>query len=426
MKRLKLKKNEFGLRIVCSSCNQTFNQKSIKNCTHFDKQKYKLIVYTSGSATKSKLLKTRDFDKALEEAVVFKNKVKRGNFTIITKNEKELVSEANLLLMAAADNYINSKNGNVEYSFQKRKSLSKNYLDSMLYHLKEFFTVLKNNGYTVHQMLVKDITEEHLEAWWNYVTSNYENPSTINARIRALRGFINHVNKRYNLRFKNHFLEIELLDEVKKIRTISKNEFDLVCDAVKNKSPYFYFTKRNGIRERKNRYRDYLIDAFKLGLYTGLRREELFNLKWSDIRSIGDEELLVVKNLKVQRIKKKEYRPKYIQFYSDLKSFMNSKGMESKLGKDEYILCPNRSNVSVKTLMDCTSRAFKFYYSQAFPNCEEVLPFGSLRKTYLTYLSKSVGSDAIYLSSHSSNATLEKHYLDPKILAKGKNMKMFQ
>ena len=168
-----------------------------------------------------------------------------------------------------------------------------------------------------------------------------------------------------------------------------------------------------------------MIDAFSMGLYTGLRREELFSLKWSDIkREAGGNLLIVVPNLKVKRITKKEFRPKYIPVYQHLLDFLKSIGLDAKIGIDEYIICPNRE-VKMNTLKDCTSRAFTHYYAKACPDAKETLCFKSLRKTYLTYLSKYVGSDAIYLSSHASETTLEKHYLDPRVLVKGQEMKMF-
>ena len=74
--------------------------------------------------------------------------------------------------------------------------------------------------------------------------------------------------------------------------------------------------------------------------------------------------------------------------------------------------------------MAALSKGFSHYYEQAFP---EVKPrqFKVLRKTYLSYLNKSVGEDMIELSSHSSMRVLDKHYLDAEIVSKGLKMKIF-
>src|SRR5690554_334064 len=424
--KLKLKKNDFGLRVTCSKCNVTYNQSGIKKCKHFDKQKYKVIIYQSGGTTRVKTLTTRDYNKAIQEAVAFKTQVKSGVFTVISKKEKIVINEYNLSLLQAADGFVKQKNGIVEYTFLKKDELTEEYVSSIVTYIGEFIKVLADNKYSVNKICLSDIEEEHIEAWLLFVKNKYDNPSTINARIRAMRGFLNHVNKRYNFRLKNHFKEIELLDELKGIRSITKIEFEKVCEAVNCKTPYYYYKTKAGKQRRKSRYRDYLIDAFKLGLYTGLRREELFSLKWSDVkRQENGKLLIVVQNLKVERITKKEFRPKYILLHQDLHDFLISLELETKLGNDEFIIVPNRS-VTMNTLKDCISRAFKHYFALAFPEEGEILPFKSLRKTYLTYLSKYVGDDAIYLSSHSSISTLEKHYLDPKILARGEKMKLFE
>ena len=50
----------------------------------------------------------------------------------------------------------------------------------------------------------------------------------------------------------------------------------------------------------------------------------------------------------------------------------------------------------------------------------------SLRKTYMTFLNKAAGDDMIELSSHSDMKTLNKHYIDPKIVTKGAGIKFFK
>jgi integrase len=425
MEKLKLRKNDFGLRVTCSTCNKTFNEDSISNCKHYGKQKYKVIIYEPGGSTKVKTLKTRDYNRATEEAVKFKNQVKEGKLTLIAKNPPLEYNAHNLLLIQAADEYLNQKKGKVKFTFKKKPDLSKDYIYSIFQYMTEFIQVLSKGGYSVNHMYIEDVKDEHIEVWWVDLNNKYHNPSTINARIRALRGFFNYIIQTHNLKIKNTFKEVQLLEELSEIRSISKREFDAICDAVENHCPFHYFISKKGKKERRNRYRPYLLNVFKLGLLTGLRREELFELKWSDIKREEDgKNLLAVRNLKVERITKKKYKLKYVPLYGDLHDFLLSIGLEAKIGEDTYILHPNRTE-AINTLKECTSRAFTFYYSKAFPDSKEIIGFKSLRKTYLTYLAKHVGSDAIYLSSHSTNDVLERHYIDPKVLRKGEGMKMF-
>ena len=55
----------------------------------------------------------------------------------------------------------------------------------------------------------------------------------------------------------------------------------------------------------------------------------------------------------------------------------------------------------------------------------EPIKFKILRKTYLSYLNKSIGDDSIGLSSHGSTKTLATHYIDSEVIAKGLSIKMF-
>ncbi len=64
----------------------------------------------------------------------------------------------------------------------------------------------------------------------------------------------------------------------------------------------------------------------------------------------------IIENLKVKRIKKnaKEY-VKYFPINKDLEDYLNYMGMEDILGKDEYILYPDR-DISSKSIMDILAR----------------------------------------------------------------------
>src|SRR5690554_4828871 len=135
-KRLKLKKNDFGLRIHCSVCRKTFNEVSIKKCSHSDKQKYRVVVNIPlEGGVKSQKLKTKDYSKAIEEAVKFKNKVKKGEFTVVSKQKKAIVTEQNLLLIQAADDFVNQKKGKVEYTFLEKDDLTEDYVESVIKYL---------------------------------------------------------------------------------------------------------------------------------------------------------------------------------------------------------------------------------------------------------------------------------------------------
>jgi hypothetical protein len=69
----------------------------------------------------------------------------------------------------------------------------------------------------------------------------------------------------------------------------------------------------------------------------------------------------IVENLKVKRIKKnaKEYL-KYLSINIDLEDYLNQMEMENMLGKDEYILYPER-DINSKSIKDILSKSFTYY-----------------------------------------------------------------
>ncbi|WP_271782273.1 hypothetical protein [Aquimarina algiphila] len=67
-------------------------------------------------------------------------------------------------------------------------------------------------------------------------------------------------------------------------------------------------------------------------------------------------------------------------------------------------------------MVDCLSKGFSHFYNLLGTN--KKLQSKSLRKTYLTYLHSALGTDAKHLSSHSSDAILQKHYIDETIVKK--------
>jgi integrase len=87
--------------------------------------------------------------------------------------------------------------------------------------------------------------------------------------------------------------------------------------------------------------------------------------------------------------------------------------MNEKIGKNEYILLPERDR-STKTLMNDLSRGFSHYKEGA--GIKKDISLSNLRKTYLTWHHQILGDDTGLVSSHSNTQVLEKYYIDPKVL----------
>ena len=88
-------------------------------------------------------------------------------------------------------------------------------------------------------------------------------------------------------------------------------------------------------------------------------------------------------------------------------------GMKEKLGKDEFILCPNRTETTA-SLMDNLSKGFTHYKEAA--GIKKDISLSNLRKTYITWTNQILGSETGRVTSHATGQILKDYYLDPKVL----------
>lgn len=169
---------------------------------------------------------------------------------------------------------------------------------------------------------------------------------------------------------------------------------------------------------RKNMYRDYLKDAFKLLLFTGGRLEEIINLKWSNIYQIEFQDKLYYKfiysDLKVNRIQKKSTeKQKSTIIHADLLDFLISKGLNDKIGKDEYIVYPDRTR-NIKNLIDQLSKSFTYYRDLA--GLRKDISIKHLRKTYITWINSMYNDRTFLLTGHSNNDIVKNHYVNSAVI----------
>jgi integrase len=171
-----------------------------------------------------------------------------------------------------------------------------------------------------------------------------------------------------------------------------------------------------GKGERKNMYRPYLKDGFKLFLLTGGRREEIVDLKWNDIyEQENGTKFFMFHNLKVERIlnSNNSYK-KFVPINEDLYNFLLELGYDEKKYTSDYILFPERK-VKSTTIMNDLSKSFTHYKNGA--GIQKDISLKSLRKTYISWVNQVMGNETGLLTSHANNNVIERYYLDPKILS---------
>lgn len=110
----------------------------------------------------------------------------------------------------------------------------------------------------------------------------------------------------------------------------------------------------------------------------------------------------------------------YIPVTRELRFLLDDLGYEQYKGTDRYLLAPEITEKRVEIIGEALSRSFSHYYKQL--NTGEVLTWKCLRKTYLSrlkiFMHKNTNDlDVKDVSNHSSDAVLDKHYFDKRLIA---------
>jgi integrase len=395
MKKLTLPQNPHkGLKIFCRTC-RVDNPK----CNHFDRQVYRVRIHIPGNSesVRTKFLKANNYNDAVIECVDFEKELKANGY------ERSIVTHS--------ETSIDYSIGDAVVKYREYMSGESKYDESVRYCwlLVENVALRKN----IKRTRPTDIDITDVSNFYKWAEEKYA-PKTFNKVLIAVRAFFEFLIDIENIDMKNPFRKyVPKVATPPTIDTITEEEFNRILDAVDTFDP---IQKLGGKGESKNRYRHYLKDGFFLFLLTGGRREEVVDLKWSDIYTLDSGvKTFIVENLKVKRIKKnaKEY-VKYFPINKDLEDYLNQMGMEDMLGKDEYILYPER-DISSKSIMDILSKSFTYYKEGA--GITKNISLSNLRKTYISWHNQVLGVDTGLVTNSADRNVLKNHYIDPKILS---------
>ncbi|MFC4817631.1 tyrosine-type recombinase/integrase [Flavobacterium sp. GCM10023249] len=321
----------------------------------------------------------------------------------------------NYTVTSAIEKYNEYLSGEHEY-VHRRKIVSKGHRDEAIRFCRLFSETLEKTD-DIKQMRIEKVSQNHVANFYSWAETHY-GPSTFNKCMSGLKSFFDFLINVEEIEMKNPF-ETYVSKSVQKSdnETLTKNEFDSILKAVDNFNLIVPWGKKN--TRNRSMYQPYLKDGFRLFLLTGGRREEVVDLKWSDILiTENDVQFFKIQNLKVVRSnnakgKSSASQFKHIPINSDLMDLLNEMGYNDKKYTSEYILFPQR-DISSETIKTNLSRSFTHYRKGAGINKEVSLK--NLRKTYISWVNHAMGKDTGKLTSHSTEQVLEKHYIDPKIL----------
>jgi integrase len=402
--KITLPKNHLtGLKIYCNKCKR-YNPK----CRHIEELLYRLIVHIPGTknSVRSKSLVSRNYGDAVKESIDVIKVLKSNDYRdIIVEGES-----TEYTLIGAILKYNQYLSGNYGYNHLVKKVTEGHRKETMRF-LKLFCNSVKET-HNFEIMRVSEVTIKDVSKFYGWADNHYS-PRTFNKCMICLKGFFNFLIDVERIEMRNPFAVYHSKSvQPNNIQTLTKQEFERILDSI---NPENSSLQLGGRGEVKVMYRKYLKDGFKLFLLTGGRREEVVDLRWSDIYFSGETYFFMIKNKKVERnnnISGEFY--KYIPINSDLFDLLIELGYDEKKTTNEFILCPDRYE-SILTMMNTLSKSFTFYKNKA--GITKDISLKHLRKTYISWVNQVMGSETRLLSSHSTDKVLKEHYLDPKILS---------
>lgn len=404
MIKLKMPTNPHkGLKVYCNKCKRD-NPK----CSHYDMHRYRVRVHIPNTKNKVKaeVLEARDYDEAVKQAIDFKKMLLANGFEVV----KRTTEGNDYSLTDAILKYNQYLSGNHPLE-QKRKSVSKGHQEECIRFCTFFAQIVKKRT-DINRLRVVDINKYDVSDFFKWAKNHYK-PKTFNKCMFALKAFFDYLIDDEEVNMKNPFGSY-VTEKVSPNEnfTLSKEEFESILGAIDTANP---IKELGGRGEKKNMFRPYLKDGFKMMLLTGGRREEVVELKWSDIYiTIKGAKCFRIHNRKVEKRQNDKAIYKYIPINADLLDFLDQLGYSEKANSDEYIFYPVR-NVATKTIMDVLSKSFTHYKNAT--TIEKAVSMKNLRKTYISWVHHVMGEKTGLLTSHTTYKVLTNHYLDPSIIS---------
>lgn len=419
MKKIPAKYSRCGIKIKCLKCTWLvsdtcrLNDKGINSCEHKDKHKYIFKVHVPGTnnGRVMKLAKSENFNEALVELLAFKEELKKQGYH---KTEIK-VKERDTTVSGLMQEYLNYISGNGTHAHLIKK-LSDEHIQYYKKVFIRFCDALKKAGYNPQLLDVKDINDDIVEVFHFFVEGLGLNKTTYSKHFVLMKAFINWVIEKKDYKVNNAFEHVTLQVAKREKNPISREEFDQLIAVT---------IPENGMAVDKNGkkrffYTPWLTTAFKIGLETGLRREEIVSLAWNNIREIqhnGKVALILdVNNLKNNRRffgKDTGQFVKPIPVTKGLLSLLLTLGYEKKKGTTGFII-EREEKVDMGYLLDKISRGFAHFIKFV---TDRKIEFKDLRKTYITQLSMKLGKNTKIFTGHGDDQVLRDSYIAEEFIS---------
>lgn len=423
------KQGHTGLTVYCNRCKATVTDicketgQTLRKCKFGEYHKFKAVIYVPNKKNQriTKVLKTRDIYEAIQEATRLEKDIKEGDYLEKRNHSPEEKPDAPALLIHCFAKYISYLQGEgVPSQFRKERSLA--HIKDVEHAFILFMEAIKEERKDWEQITIDELNDEIIGHIYDYFEVKNYSARTRNKYYSYGVSFLKWWQDDY-YPIRNWFSRITRHEEVHNPQSISLEEFNCLLKIISPEGGIKEYQSKS--KPTRNYYKPYLKSSFQLGLLTGLRREELINLKWGNIQhdETGQPSYIKVEDYKSNRITKREVNKKYkfVPISSELGKLLNEFREINEYQNDDFILAPEIQKSRTKSMADSLSRGFSHFYEQL--NTGKELTFKSLRKSYITAL-KQYTFNPKDISGHSDNHVVEKHYIDREQVAL--SMKDFQ
>lgn len=419
MKKIPAKYSRCGIKIKCLKCTWLvsglcrLNNKGIGSCEHKEKHRFIFIVHVPGTSKgkMTRLAKAEKFEDALIELVAFKEELKQQGY----HKARVKVETVDTTVAGLMTEYINYISGNGSHAHLSKK-LDSDHVGYYKTVFLRFCEAIKKKGHNPEIFDVTKINDDIVEVFHFHVENLGFSKTTYSKHFVLMKAFMNWVIDKKDIKMSNAFLHISLQFDKRKKNPITKEEFNKLLEVTTHENGSVVDTSG----KKRNRYHSWLTTAFRLGLETGLRREELIRLSWNNVREIDHQGekcyIIDVNNLKNNRRmfgKDVGGFVKPIPVTKGLYSLLIELGYEEKKGRFEYIIS-RPENLGTKYLLNEISRGFAHFIKLV---TDREIEFKDLRKTYITQLSMRLGKDTKIFTGHGDDQVLRDSYIAEEFIA---------
>lgn len=425
-----MKYSRIGLKVKCLKCQFQLNSngtglcrrswKSLSTCEYQSQHRYNFIICLPNSkARRTRVAESTTFETVLLELSKFKEELRVNKYQrAMTHTEKPTTSLIGLMAQ-----FIDCMGG-VNTPKHRIRVRSASHVKDCKRTFLRFCKSLKQKKFNTKILDVRDVNDNHVGLFCEFLLDELRlGDKVYKKHLVIMKTFYKFCIENRKIKMDNPFYGIELkIEDMGEKNIIRKEEFLKLIgpDVVTYENGWKKMCGKN-----RNMYRNWLVSGIRLALETGVRTEEIFEMRYSDIVDLGNGVLVFgISNLKVNRIISGsdvgKFR-KHLPITASLMQLLMELGYPEKKGTDGYII-ERAGNESMKQMMSSISRGFNHFITIV---TDRDLKFKCLRKSYYTYMALVLG-DKVKLFSGGSTDVLRNHYLASSYIAAGlNNFKMF-